>query len=472
MDSSIEADVLDGTDQVDEDYINELVDDALLYARYGRYAGSFKDEQLFQTIADSLQQRPISNELVVDLHRILNETARDIPFSTVAALKAGWTPGRAPIISKCMTFGLVIASILLMIVVARLTLVHNQGHGLISQAEALIEDRPQQTIDRLVREHVLARLQMEERANGDPTGLPLNDTVSLSLLESTQAELGEITRRMTNLRSDIGKYIAIEAVFPLVGMKELYCFSGGLLGNTSVNYQSHCPRRPNQEESNGQTRQVQTAAQPFQQLVQGQGCKPALLPETITADGSAFDRWREMLDAEQKSLACNGIIASTDVRGVQFTKNVEQLRWHVGYYALWILPALYGAMGAVMYHMRYVLDPLLPHPSLIRLLHRIVLASLAGIVLGWFYAPGSAIEQAATSVGFSLFVVSFLFGFSLDVFFAMLDRFVAFSERSVRDATKSAGPQEPASFIRRKLRKDDVLTDKRKPIEPSVPSGV
>ncbi len=466
MDKRIDPVPPSDTDQIDEDYINELVNDALLYATYGRYAGSFKDEQLFQTIADSLRERPISNDLVVELHRILNETARDIPFSTVAALKAGWTPGRAPILIKCITFGLVIASIVLMVVVARLTLVHNQGTGLITQAEELMEDRPQQSIDRLVREHVLARLQLEERASENPTRLPLNDTVSLSLLEANEAELSEITRRMTNLRGEIGNYIAIKAVFPLIGMKEIYCFSGRLLSSDGATFKGHCPDA---------TTIATAQSKQFVELSSEPSCRDPLLPDPTATNGTAFTRWRDMLEAERTSLECNGVIASTDFRGVQFAKNVEQLRWHVGYYALWILPAMYGAMGAVMYHMRYVLDPLLPHPSLIRLLHRVVLASLAGIVLGWFYAPGSAIEQAATGVGFSLFVVSFLFGFSLDVFFAMLDRFVAFSERSVRAATKR-GTGDTATFARRKLSRDEIVFGAKKSIEPDLsppaPSGV
>ncbi|MFG5382602.1 hypothetical protein [Yoonia sp. R2-816] len=466
MDKRIDIEALDANREIDEAYIDDLITDARLYATYGRYAGSFKDERLFQTIASSLRQRPISHQLVVELQQILNDTARDIPFSTVAALKAGWTPGRAPLLTKCITFGLVIASIILMVVVARLTLVHNEGTGLIAQAEELMADKPQQSIDRLVREHVLARLQMEERASTDPTGLPLNDTVSLSLLEANEAELGEITRRMSNLRGEIGNYIAVRAVFPLIGMKEIYCFSGQYFYDASQSYRSHCPDAS-----------IVAAAQSqqFQQLATDAPCREALLPDTADPNGTAFTRWREMLDAEKKSLACNGVIASTDFRGVQFAKNVEQLRWHVGYYALWILPALYGAMGAVMYHMRYVLDPLMPHPSLIRLLHRVVLASLAGIVLGWFYAPGSAIEQAATSVGFSLFVVSFLFGFSLDIFFAMLDRFVAFSERAVRDATKRTD-HSTLAFARRKLPLDDTQTAMAKPgpkaAPDTKPSGV
>ena len=450
MDKRLNIDELETIREIDDAYIDDLIADARLYATYGRYAGSFRDERLFQTIASSLRKRPISHQLVVELQQILNDTARDIPFSTVAALKAGWTPGRSPLLIKCITFGLVIASILLMIVVARLTLVHNEGVGLIAQAEELIADKPQQSIDRLVREHVLARLQMEERAGSDPTGLPLNDTVSLSLLEANEAELGEITRRMSNLRGEIGNYIAVKAVFPLIGMKEIYCFTGHYFYSTSLSYRSHCP---------DPATIAAAESQQFQQLPPNAPCREALLPDASELNGTAFSRWREMLDAEKKSLACNGVIASTDFRGVQFAKNVEQLRWHVGYYALWILPAMYGAMGAVMYHMRYVLDPLMPHPSLIRLLHRVVLASLAGIVLGWFYAPGSAIEQAATSVGFSLFVVSFLFGFSLDVFFAMLDRFVAFSERAVRDVTKRSD-RDTLALARRRAEQDDAGNDR------------
>ena len=288
-------------EDIDDEFIEDLIADARLYATYGRYAGLFKDERLFQTIATTLRERPISARLVVELQRILNETAQDIPFSTVAAMKAGWRPGRSPWLIKVMTLMLVVVSIILMLVVARLTLVHNEGTDLIAQAEELIDDRPQQTIDRLVREHVLARLQMEERAVDDPTGLPLNDSVSLALIESNEADLREITRRMTILRGEIGAYITDEAVFPLIGMQAVYCFTGRLINLNNPKYAVYCNAA---ETTVGAFTSKQLTAFGEKE------CPDALKPDDLKGENS-LTRWRELLDGEKLSLSCKRIIENT-----------------------------------------------------------------------------------------------------------------------------------------------------------------
>ncbi len=447
-------------EQIQNAYIDELIEDAQLYATYGRYAGSFKDARLFEAIANTLRERPISNGMVVELQRILNQTAQDIPFSTVAALKAGWTPGRQRLQSTILTVALVLFSILIMVVVARLTLVHNEGQGFIVQAEALLEDKPQQTIDRLIREHVQARLQLEARASSSPNALPLDDTVTMAALEANEIELRDITREVSLLRGNIGEYSAVDAVFPLLGMKEVYCLSGSLLSFDTALYREHCPQ-PLPEGA--------VAPDPvFFPQIGNQTCPPALLPSDLPEDMNAMDRWRSILQSEKISLECNSVIASTNFNGVEFQDQLAKIRSQVGYYAVWLLPALYAAMGAVMYHMRWVLDPLLPHPSILKLIHRIVLGSLAGIVLGWFYSPGSAIEEAATGIGFSLFILAFFVGFSLDIFFALMDRFVAMSERSIQGVAERR--EKEMTFSSQKRDKIDlpVVPLKRKPEPPDL----
>ncbi|WP_274627930.1 hypothetical protein [Arvimicrobium flavum] len=59
------------------------------------------------------------------------------------------------------------------------------------------------------------------------------------------------------------------------------------------------------------------------------------------------------------------------------------------------------------------------------------LGALAGIILGWFWSPDDASGTGVSNVGLGLFALSFLVGFSINVFFVMLDRFVMMTEEFV-----------------------------------------
>jgi len=103
---------------------------------------------------------------------------------------------------------------------------------------------------------------------------------------------------------------------------------------------------------------------------------------------------------------------------------ILQLHETMNTFGLWYLPALYGMLGACVYHMRRFLDPSAPNPSWTRTAFRIFLGAFAGIVVVWFWSPTAqkGVEQAASTL--SAFTVAFLVGFSIDIFFQALDRLV------------------------------------------------
>jgi hypothetical protein len=82
-------------------------------------------------------------------------------------------------------------------------------------------------------------------------------------------------------------------------------------------------------------------------------------------------------------------------------------------------------LGAVIFHMRRLLDPSLPNPSVPRFIYRIVLGGFAGIILVWFWTPSAPAHSAAEFAPLTAFGLAFLFGFSTDVFFQALDRMVS-----------------------------------------------
>ena len=70
------------------------------------------------------------------------------------------------------------------------------------------------------------------------------------------------------------------------------------------------------------------------------------------------------------------------------------------------------------------------------------LGALAGMILAWFLAPDARFETDVAGIGFGLFSFAFLFGFSIDVFFTVLDEFVAFANTTVRRFGASRAERE------------------------------
>lgn len=96
----------------------------------------------------------------------------------------------------------------------------------------------------------------------------------------------------------------------------------------------------------------------------------------------------------------------------------------------WLLPGLYGLLGACVFLMRNMMVMRKDGPATDRnvinhlsLLLRIALGGLAGIIIGWFWVPtGLGNGVAAQPISSIPFGIAFLAGFSIDTLFSMLDR--------------------------------------------------
>lgn len=88
----------------------------------------------------------------------------------------------------------------------------------------------------------------------------------------------------------------------------------------------------------------------------------------------------------------------------------------------WILPFLYGLLGASVYVMRDMLDPSTPTLGFAAALLRISLGGIAGIIIGWFAAFTGSKPGESGGIALIPFSLAFVAGFSIDVLFAVLDR--------------------------------------------------
>ena len=90
-----------------------------------------------------------------------------------------------------------------------------------------------------------------------------------------------------------------------------------------------------------------------------------------------------------------------------------------------VLPALYGLLGGTISQMRAILEPMVPDPSLERLLLRLALSAFAGVSIFWLFGPTPQQIFAGTSSVVGPFGLAFFLGFGIDVFFSVIDRFVS-----------------------------------------------
>lgn len=98
---------------------------------------------------------------------------------------------------------------------------------------------------------------------------------------------------------------------------------------------------------------------------------------------------------------------------------VQSMRDTVGALAIWFLPALYGMLGSVICLLRAFLSDDQRDPSALQMLVRVSLGTFAGVAIGWFMSGGAPKE-----VPLGVLTISFLVGYSINVFLAILDTFV------------------------------------------------
>jgi hypothetical protein len=99
----------------------------------------------------------------------------------------------------------------------------------------------------------------------------------------------------------------------------------------------------------------------------------------------------------------------------------------------WVLPLLYGALGAMVFVVRTLSvqarDRLFRREALVSLVLRVFLGMISGLAIGWFWSND---PQATTTGGeplslstLSPFALAFVAGYGVELFFALLDKIVS-----------------------------------------------
>jgi hypothetical protein len=98
----------------------------------------------------------------------------------------------------------------------------------------------------------------------------------------------------------------------------------------------------------------------------------------------------------------------------------------------WLLPLLYGALGASVFVIRTLSvqarDRLFRREALVSLVLRVFLGMISGLAIGWFWNqnPGPAAAAGPLTVTtLSPFALAFVAGYGVELFFALLDKIVS-----------------------------------------------
>lgn len=102
--------------------------------------------------------------------------------------------------------------------------------------------------------------------------------------------------------------------------------------------------------------------------------------------------------------------------------SIRRMRDTIDVLSSWVLPGIYGALGAILLTMQVYTSPILPEPRKFRTIARILMGGFVGIIVGWFWSPKSDELFEFANISLELFTVAFLFGYGIDVFMNLLER--------------------------------------------------
>lgn len=119
-----------------------------------------------------------------------------------------------------------------------------------------------------------------------------------------------------------------------------------------------------------------------------------------------------------------------EVRIVYF-ENILSADFMLDAFQSYILPLLYGLLGAFIYVLRCLMGDIksltYTFDSEIRYRLRLTLGALGGMIIGWFLKP----DDAGSMASLSPMALAFLMGYNVDVLFALMDKIIDNIKQSI-----------------------------------------
>ncbi|MBB6306613.1 hypothetical protein [Xanthobacter tagetidis] len=375
-----------------------------------------------------------------DLRLALNDAIAELAPVTLGDLRTGWRPFRRTRGHQLRLTAIAVLCLLIVFTTAKITIEYERTSTLFATTKALHASRP---------DELAAKLYFLLKKNGfDALTTPSNEKLYDQLITQV-ADLRQIGRSM-------GSYSQVEQQVvdgdPFSFIRHLVSAITGLFASDRSRGGVAGPAQPgtmelanaSAESARKRFNEVQQRYRPDLGLGQGDPDAPTGTPEpadparrarplmegTPEIERLCFnqeDKKRiscaigdHLAEIRQLMVALN--IGPTILNVQEYTAKMISQKSTIDLYGRWLLPALYGMIGSMLFILRRYLDPASPDPSILDFLYRITLGGFAGIIAAWLWTPASADLNLPTITSAGAFGIAFLVGFSTDVLFGALER--------------------------------------------------
>jgi hypothetical protein len=378
--------------------IEEILGDARLVIEYAFRVGKLPDDALPKAV-NAVEASPTGGtaEEIASLITVLNNGIRAIEPMTLVELRAGrspFDPVNQRVTRRLQVFCCVLTIVLTVIVASFTEYLHR-------------EDTALKTLQQIQDTHPLDKLNALRRMVRFEAVLDHETSINYDQYHRAIGELRDLQTKLS------GSYELLSRVAENPPWSFVVQFFGWLFGGSSG--YSVPP-------------EVIKAAEKKDRSAPDE-CNP-----TTQADlrrSINYPPWLKKVIADLVEEICfsrntNLLLSLPDTSGP-----VYKIQASMAALSGWVLPFLYGLLGASVFVMRDLLNPRTPTKGFFPTLLRIALGGIAGIIIGWFWVPTASKTAEIASITSVPFGLAFLTGFSIDVFFSLLDRL----NRTISDPT-------------------------------------
>jgi len=407
-----------------------LIADAKLVLAYGARAGRLPDEKLESAIEMASAANGPETMRLTQLTAALNQALKAIAPVTLLDLGSRWRPFSVGPGWRIGRIAFVLYALVLILVTGYYTQIYTQLNAILRELTEIQSQNLREKSERFYHFFVKNRkilLQSEWKADDDLVFEPYM---------SSYGSLQMLSDRLQTYVPLANNLIARSNSVPLIS-PVLRFIEGKVGGPADPLIQSYISNKDYPQAPGGPGPTVTTPNSGSGSVTgeaQIPGSEGGIGPHTNASGGQSRPdvqteqgaNWPNMLERDQeirdRFLYVSGI--NTSYASYSLGTAIYECQRTTALLGVWVLPALFGLLGATVFQMRAILNPMVPEPSPERLVLRLALGCFAGISVFWVFGPAPQGIAEGTSSGIGAFGLAFLLGFSIDIFFTTLDRLI------------------------------------------------